>query len=343
MVLLAVFPWESRAQVDFTRQLLSSQRYEVQPTKKKSTRAPASASKNEPIKLDAAPVQVTVPQLQKVVDEPEAIEEPGILDQARSLLANDKEDKIDDFYRDYIQKSDPRLNKVEIDFAPGYTAIDSRSNFSYRNYQSSFSSMLLGSNVWLSPGIAITGAMRFSLGGSLRADPTNGSMDAVRDESFELGFRLRHFFGLLPTSKSVEFSALYLDHAFNVSNDSTSHPRTRTSGFVGGVKAILPTSADHAFMVGGRFGPRLRHQEFSTSVSVDSGNSAENILFGLDLGGELRLNRKNELIYSFGMSTERNLFSGSASRQDPQSGQTPSNVTVTNTVLNFSLGYRWSH
>ena len=55
------------------------------------------------------------------------------------------------------------------------------------------------------------------------------------------------------------------------------------------------------------------------------------------------MSRESQLIYKLGWSVEKNLFDGPAAAVDSETGVTPSNVTVTNTLLNFPFGYRWGH
>jgi len=141
----------------------------------------------------------------------------------------------------------------------------------------------------------------------------------------------------------LEFSVLYSDDNFNVSKDSVSHPRLKSSGLGVGLKARFPTSLNYAWVIGGNFFPRLQHSESATAVDINSGSTEENIRVGFDFGGEWKFSRHSQMIWDLGVSSERNLFSGSASLPDPSTGSTPSNVSVTNTMYMLNLGYRWGH
>jgi hypothetical protein len=136
---------------------------------------------------------------------------------------------------------------------------------------------------------------------------------------------------------------LYSDNKVNVAAENTSRPRLKTSGLGLGLKARIPTSEGYAWTFGGSFFPRLQHSEVETGADIRSGASDENIRIGLDLGGEFKFSRESQLLWTLGLSTERNTFTGAASIADPHTGVTPDNVSVTNSLYMFSLGYRWGH
>ncbi|MBX2987990.1 MAG: hypothetical protein KF802_08830 [Bdellovibrionaceae bacterium] len=350
---------KAQAQADFTSQLMSSGRYEV---KKKKTeevqRAPAAEKAPDAPGVKSAPVvpvQPPAPAMPPVVlpsPKPatevaaaagkEDATEPTLAEQARALVDGEN-DSVTTFYRERIHPEDVRNNKVEIQVSGGYSYLDSKSNYSYREYHSAYSNVDLRSNVWFAPRIGVTGSIRFSLGASVAGDAATHSMDPFRDEIMEMGIKLRRYFGLSRVSPSFEFSLLYMDRSFNVATDSTSHARLRTSGVGIGAKVVLPSSADHAWVLGGKIAPRLKHQEMKAAVDLKSGEQGENVLVGVEAGGEWRFGRGSQFVYGLELNSERNLFTGAASPVDPTNGQTPSNVTVTSTLLNFSLGYRWGH
>jgi hypothetical protein len=367
LFLILGLPLSSSAQSDFANQLLSAGRYEVRqaPAKESSGRSPASENvklenvtnvsskaevqsatvvivngtekENESADVVSAPATAVDPAPLK----PEVVE-PDLEAHAKSLLGSE-DLKIIEFYQERIHPDDVRLNKVEIQISPGLTNLDSKSNYSYRNYQSSFTEIDLKSNVWLTPLIGLTGGIRFAMGAAVRGDSATGSMDHVKSEKMEIGVKFRRYFGLSRKSSSMEFELVYIDDAFNVSTDSVSRVRTRSSGLGAGVHATLPSSAEHAWVLGGSLAPRLKHQESNASLDVRSGSPLESVRIGLDAGGEWRFSRGSQFLYGIRATSEKNIFDGPASLPDPDTGQTPSNVTVTNTHVNFSFGYRWGH
>lgn len=281
-----------------------------------------------------------VAPVEKSVDKPEDTPEPSISEQAESLFSANPE-KVYDYYRQEIHPDDIRNNKVEVEFSPVVAYNDSKSNYSFRNYQSFFEAMKLKANVWLTPLIGVSGQFLFSFGADV--DDGSSSKVATKYENLDLALNFRKFFGLSRKANSLEFAVLYSDNNFKVSNDSVSHPRSKSSGFGVGLKGRFPTSDSYAWTVGGTFFPRLSHSESATAVNVSSGSSDENIRIGFDFGGEWKFSRHSQMLWNLGLTTEKNLFTGSASLPDPSTGVTPTNVSVTNSLYMFNLGYRWGH
>lgn len=355
--LISIAPIKALAQADFTRQFLSSGHYEVKkiaPAGKK--RKPASetevkaeakataqadgATKVE-IVLPPAPVIEAPPAVPAPEQHSSEVAEPAIADQVKSLLSSDDKDDVIVRYEERVHPEDHRLNRLEIEGRAGLSASDSSSNYSYRRYNTSFGTVDLRSSVWMAPSVGLTGAIKFSLGASVRGDATTGSMDRLRDEELEVGLRFRRFFGLSRVSPSLEFGLLYLDHSFNLANDSTSHPRWDSSGVGVGLRSRVPVSAERSWVFGGRIFPRMKHQESKTAVAVTSGDPGEFARVDFEVGGDLTFGRGQQFVYGLQFGAERDLFDGAASLADPETSATPSNVTVTNTLLNFSFGYRW--
>ena len=105
----------------------------------------------------------------------------------------------------------------------------------------------------------------------------------------------------------------------------------------------VPYSHDVAWVIGGSFFPRLQHTEEKTGLDIKSGNNVENTRIGVQVGNEVSLSRQAQIFYEASVSSEKNLFDGSAGIVDPATGATPKNVSVTNTLYMFSLGYRWGN
>jgi hypothetical protein len=273
---------------------------------------------------------------------PIAKEEPSFSQQAKSLLGTDA-DKVNDFYDEHFDEADPRHNKVEISFAPAFVTSESSSNFSYRNYRSVFTAMNLGANVWLTPALGVGGSFLFSLGADTSGDAVTNTRTIVRYELLDMAIKFRKFFGFSSTSKSMEFDILYSDYKTTVPADDLYRARLKTSGLGAKMTLRVPSSAEVAWLVGGSFYPRLQHAEEKTGLNISSGNNTENTRVGLQLGSEITLSRQAQLFYEASVTSEKNLFDGSAALIDPATGNTPKNVSVTNTFYMFSLGYRWGN
>lgn len=270
------------------------------------------------------------------------VEEPSIQEQAQSLISN-KPEHIYDFYREKISADDDRNNRAQLDVTPVVAYIDSQSNYSYRNYQSFFNGLKLKANVWITPRIGVTGQIMFSLAADIDSIGADKSRLPAKHEFVDLGVNFRTFFDSTLRSKSMEFLVLYTENKMTVPIDSTARTRLKSQGIGAGIKMRVPISDTYAWTLGTNFFPRVLHSELETGAAIKSGSAEESVRVGIDVGGEWRLNRKNQIIWGLAANVERNIFDGAAESIDPETGLTPSNVSVTNALYLFSLGYRWGH
>lgn len=270
------------------------------------------------------------------------VEEPGIGEQAESLFS-DKASKIFEFYREQIHEDDIRNNRLELEVMPVVAYSDSQSNYTYRDYQSFFNALKIRSNVWFTPLIGVSGQILFSFAADLDTVQADQSRVSAKYEFVDLGLNFRKFFGVSRKSNSLEFSLLLSENKMTVPSDNTSRARLKTQGLGVGLKSRIPTSANYAWTLGGSFFPRLQHTESATGVDQKSGAPEESVRIGLDVGGEWKFTRESQMTWSLGASVERNIFDGAANLPDPGTGLTPNNVSVTNSLYMFSLGYRWGH
>lgn len=274
--------------------------------------------------------------------ETKQVQEPSLKEQAESLFSS-KAQEIYDFYRDQVNPDDPRNNRVELDIKPLVAYIDSQSNYSYRNYQSFFDALKVKSNVWFTPRIGVTGQIMFSLAADVDSIGSNNSRIPAKHEFVDLGVNFRTFFGVSPKSSSMQFSVIYSDNKMTVPSDNTSRSRLKTQGFGVNFQARIPSSENYSWLAGGSFFPRLQHTESATGATFTSGSPADSARFGVEVGGEWKFSRNNQILWELNGSVERNVFDGVAASSDPSTGLTPSNVSVTNALYMFSLGYRWGH
>lgn len=348
--LIAVLSFALPSQAQVGLEGLSSGRYEIH---KKTSRRPASetapapkvvvppVTEKEVAKKELEPTLSPVVVVEKKPEETELIE-PSIGEQAESLIFS-KAEKIYEFYRAQLESDDIRNNRVELEILSMVASNESKSNYAFREYQSFFNALQVKSNVWFTPLIGISGKIMFSLGADLDSLEADKSRVPAKYESVDLGLNFRRFFGVNHKASSVEFSLLYGDSKMTVPTDSTSRPRLKSLGFGMSLKARLPSSGSYAWTFGGSLFPRLTHTETATGVAMQSGSPEESIRAGLDLGGEWKFTRESQMIWGLGVTAERNMFSGAVTLSDPVTGSNPSNVSVTNTLYMFSLGYRWGH
>lgn len=318
---------------------ISSGRYEIRSVK---SRKPASVVQKRSISAETqektAPEQPVVPSLSV----PPKIQEPSFTEQAQGLFS-EKTEKYFDYYRVQTNGEDPRTNRLELDVKPVFTYNDSSSNYSYRNYSNFFNGLQLNANVWFMPMIGVTGKLMFSLAADVDGMSSNRSRIPAKYELMDLGLTFRNFFGSSIESKSLEVALLYSENKFLPSLDNQARARLKSQGIGLSMKMRLPSSAEYAWVIGGSVFPRLQHVETQPMVDVGAGANDENIRLGIEFGGEWILNRANQITWNLGATTERNIFVGSANRVDASTGQTPANVSVTNSMYMFSLGYRWGN
>jgi hypothetical protein len=291
----------------------------------------------------ATPVQVASPApapVNPAKAEPTAAVEPSIGAQAEALFTN-KADKIYDYYAEAIHPDDIRNNRLEVEISPVAVYNESKSNYSFREYQSFYDALRFKANVWLTPLIGVSGKFMFSMTADVDSMESDKSRVPARYEFMDFGLNFRKYFGNSRKSNSLEFSILYSDEKMHTPSDAANRIRINTSGFGLGLKARIPSSVEYAWVLGGSFFPRLQHKETPTSTNVSSGSVEDNSRLGLEFGGEWRLSRSSQLLWGMEASAERNMFDGPASQPDPSTGSTPNNVSVTNAFYMFSLGYRW--
>ncbi len=268
------------------------------------------------------------------------LEEPGFYEQFESLFSGSK-DKIKLLYLNKLHSQDIRRNRVEVEFSPTLIYNESKSNYSFRSYQTFFEAAKLKANVWFTPTLGVSSQILISVGADL--DDANQTRVATHYENLDLSFNFRRFFGVSREVNSMEISLLLSDYSTKVSKESTLHPRLKSVGFGLGLKARVPTSENFSWVFGGNFYPQLQHSESATAVNINSGDSDTNLRMGLDVGGEWTFSRRGAMIIDFAVSSEKNIFSGNVNLPDTDTGLSPKNVGVANTLYMFNLGYRWGH
>lgn len=347
-----------RAQSDYMQQLMQNRRYEVRPSSKPSQTKRAPASEEAPVVAIPAVVEekkavqvtpavtVTTTVVNSQPAEPvteSQPDEPKLGDQFKALYG-DEHRKVLDFYEQRLDEHDPRRNKVEVQVAPGWSYTQSRSSYSPRDYHTSYPSLRLRANVWLTPAIGLVGQLQFSMGASLPGDSTIDSRDTTRFETVDLGIRFRSFQEYSKGSSSQEVGLFFIDDSTQVASDSLTRLKLRSTGFGIGVWSRNPAaSGSSAWHLGGGFAPRMVHVEDATGWTGQSGSPLENIRMLLEVSREEILSRKSQILYGIKWTGERNAFDGAATAADPLTGLTPTNVSVTNSTATFFFGYRWGH
>lgn len=306
----------------------STGRYEIRKNKTPTViqRNPTSQELNKP---NPAPVS----------EAPKVREEPTLKEHAESLFSDNVE-KVYGYYRSEVSEEDVRNNRMELEIFPSLVNSDSSSNSSYRDFRSHYSAIGLRANIWFTPRLGLTGKFSTSLGGDL--DSVDGMQrHQAKYESAELGLRLRKFFGNTLQSKSIEFSALYVDDKLDVDGSSASRSKLESHGLGLGMRARLPSSDTHAWMVGAKLFPRLQHQEKVAASNVSSGAPTESTRLSFEVGSEFKLDRRDQIFWNISFESSKDLFEGAAALPNPGSAQPVQNVSAKTSSYIFSLGYRW--
>lgn len=242
-------------------------------------------------------------------------------------------------YAQDIDGNDRRLNRLELETVAGFMSNGSRSNYAYRNYDS-FSHVLgVNGNIWLTPLVGITGGYETTLNADVAG--YNGARVSAKQDWTNIGILGRHYFGLKKTSPFIQGGLLYSENRMTLPTDEKLRVNLKSSGIGVGIKWTVPTSPTFAWNFGFEIFPRLSHSEASTGINLQSGNGADSSRLGLSWGSEWISSRQSQIFWNIQMSSEKNVFTGSANLTDPESGRTPTGVSVANTWTFFHIGYRW--
>lgn len=299
--------------------------------------ASADADKNE-IPASSA-VSIDSEQKRVQVIEPIVVE-PTVVEQVKDLVLGNPQPSIES-YKEQVHPDDVRLNRIEINISPGFIYVDSKSNYSYRNYISPSPYALIGSRIWLTPMLGVYGNYGLSTGADVSEGSNGQSKTAVTHENIDLGIDFRKFFGLSRRSNSVIFGIHYSENKFLVPSDSTKRLKTKSSGLGIHYSSRFPVAPSYAWVFGARIEPKLNHTELPTGLTIMSGSGVESSRVGVNFGGEFKLSRQHQMIWDISVNSEKNLFSGSAYSVDPETGLTPEGVSIINNQVLFTFGYRW--
>lgn len=305
------------------------------PSKPAAKEAPAPAPATTPSPAPAAPAP---PTAQAPNPAPIVVEEPPpVTVQVKELILGGSEEDIDEAKRQ-IHPEDPRANILNITLAPAYFYTDSSSNYSFRNYHSDGPALGLGMNLWFTPFFGVHSKYFTSVSSGVR---DGGNMVPMGTTEFEAGIRFRKHFGFTRKSAQISWGIDYHDAANKISSDSTSYIGRKTSGLSLSIEGVVPTSNQHARTFELAIRPWQHHAELETTATAQSGTKAETNAISLAIGSLYTLDRNNQVFWKGQYSVERNLFNGDASVVDPQTGVTPTGVSVTNSTLIFYFGLKW--
>jgi hypothetical protein len=271
---------------------------------------------------------------------PALVQQPTVVEQVKDLVA-DKDQPLIEAYKEQIHPDDTRLNQIEIDILAGAMSNSSASNYSYRNYNTISPQMSIGARLWMTPFLGLHGQYLTSIGADVISDAATRSRTTVQHEKTEIGFDLRRFFGMSRKANSLQYGLLFSEYKLAVPGTETHRVSIRSSGLGINLSARIPVAPTYAWTFGGKLIPRVQHKEQATGIDLSSGGLGESSRFDLSIGGEFKMVRQSQIIWELSVSHEKNQFNGQANFADPETGQKPMGVSVSNTLTVFSLGYRW--
>lgn len=297
--------------------------------------------------VETAPANVaTLPAGEKKASEPQAAAQPevhqsevhvNVAQQVKNLFGGTDEDIQE--VRAAIHPEDPRTNVVEISMAPAYFYADSQSTYSYRRYSTNGPGFGLGMNVWLTPFFGVQSRYFASVSSGVRSGGTD--MVPVDIQTFDAGLRFRKHFGYTRKAAHINWGIDYHDETNKIGREATTVVGRKSSGLALSLEAVVPTSVTYAHTLQVDVRPRMKHSEQATAVEVKTGSKAETNAVGISVGGQWTLDRRNQVYWRGQYSVERNLFKGSASQADPNTGNTPDGVGVTNNLMMIYFGFKW--
>lgn len=293
------------------------------PKAKKEEPPPAPAPVPAPTPVVAAPNEPPAP--------------PPVAEQVRELFLGTPED-IDE-YRQQLHPQDPRANVLSLTFAPAYFYEASDSAYSFRRYVTSGPGFGASMDLWFTPFFGLQSKYFSSVTAGVRSGPANTVPIDV--QVFEVGLRFRKHFGSSRKAASLSWGVDYHDAGDKISRDSETTIGRRSTGLNLALEAEIPLTVGYAHLIEVGLQPRLHSSELSTTSEARSGTKNETNALTLGLGGQWTLDRRNQIFWKGRYSVERSLFQGDASTVDPHNDQTPSGVSVTNSLLMLQFGFRW--
>lgn len=268
------------------------------------------------------------------------IKEPTAREQMKQLFAGKGKDILL-FYKENAHPDDLRNNKLEIELSPKYVSNNSKSNYYYRDYMSSYPALAVKTSIWFVPAFGLSGKFQFAFASAISGNPNDSSKVLTRNENLEFALNFRNYFSISRKANSLEFQILFLDTKMTVPTDEIYRYSFDSSGLGIGFKMKNPESVYLTTYYGMQFYPKLTHKESATGSSANSGTNRENSRIGVEYGKEYILGKDCVVSYGLELTNETNSFKGAVASPDPVSGFTPDGVSVSNSTIGFVLGYRW--
>lgn len=267
-------------------------------------------------------------------------EEPDWSTQWKALWSESDYHKLDQYLMK-IHSEDVRKEMMYLKLMGGVSAIEARSNYSYRDYSTALPQADVTAGVSISPGMSFEISYGQSFAGDISGKPSTHSREHLVVNHIGVGLIFKTYFTYLRRSPVVQYEFGFDDRNTSVNASSTERFSLRSGGVRIGLTLIQPSSPVMSWSYSAAFFPRLTHNEMTNSTNANSGSHKESFRVEAALGGDYKVALGKSLFFDLRLGFERNSFDGTATGADQYLGATPSNVGVSTMSITSGLGYRW--
>lgn len=253
------------------------------------------------------------------------------------LLGDPKE--IEGF-REQLHPLDTKNNKFELDVAPYWLNVSSKSPSWYRNYNYTSLGIAGDMRFWITPFFGIALGYQTSLGAQMTGNPAGTATAQVTNQVAIAGFRFRKYFGSYRKAPVMTYGIDYYGWGESTSGDNNERYGIKTQGILLSANATIPVTLAYSHLFRVTFLPRPSTSETSPTNS-SSGNSPTVYDMGAGFGGLYQLDRYHQLFWRFDVNYETVSYKGQTSYPDPVTGNYISNVPVNNTTTMLYLGLQF--
>ena len=322
-----------------TESRLDSSRYTVKPTVPNSTSN--KLPKKESPKENPAPTNIEPTNKQK----PEATIEtatpaatPVIKPESQPQKILEKEDEE---YTSQVHPYDHRKNLVSISIAPSILYADAKSEYWFRNFDSSGPGVSLNADIWLSPEFGLNLDYMTTLAAELNVDPS-ANRHVVADHRFtSAGLQIRRFSSLSRKANNLNLLLQYTEYKLIVPKAESNRSSLTSSGISLGIGLRAPTSVVTAWTVGAELLPKLKVKEESGATPISTGSNPVSYAAKFYFGQEYSIDRRNQIFWRFSHRFDKTIYEGTTDPVDPITGGARSGVEVKTGISLFELGYTW--
>jgi hypothetical protein len=322
---------------------LDNGRYVVK-TPPQSTKAKQKSNPTPVPSASPTPVAAATPVPTPSPEDSTKVEGPSFADTFKDLVWGGTVDRLNQ-YKDQLQVDDPRQNVLSLSLAPTFYYIESSSDYWFRRLRSSSPGLTTEANIWMTPFIGLNLGYFTTFAADVTNNPTGSAgvpQRVLTDHQYSsVNLTYRKYFSMSRRSPSVIFGLGYNEYQMTVPQNSTYRIRLQETGLALSLKLSAPTSNTHAWTMGSEIIPRLAVKEKTTAASATSGDSPTSYAVKFSFGEDFNLDRKNRVYWRLSHRIEKEVYTGTATVDDPITSSKPSGVSVNSGATFFEFGYSW--